>query len=97
MTMKARTISDQEIFSVIARNPDSGSSIHDKVVSCGHEHKTLESAQACERKLTRQWCLCGRTNAATALCCGTPRTSTSDIWSGARIEVVRRSLATDTS
>jgi hypothetical protein len=42
-------------YSVIVRNPNSWSAstgIHEELANCGHNHKTFETAQACQSRLT---------------------------------------------
>jgi hypothetical protein len=76
-------------YSVIVRNPNSWSAstgIHEELANCGHNHKTAEAAEACRAKLQRSWCLCGRTSASYAPCCGTPHNSTSARWYHAQVE-----------
>ena len=76
-------------YSVIVRNPNSWNAttgIHEELANCGHQHKSISTAQACLDKLTAWHCLCGRTTKPYAPCCGTPHNSTSARWHGAEIE-----------
>ncbi len=86
-------MSSKITYSVVVCNPNSwtlkedGSREYEITAHCGHKHQTAEAASACMARLTRWWCLCGRTSARWyAPCCGTPHNSTSSTWYHAQVE-----------